>query len=194
MVHRSLVTGFSLGLAALWLEASSFGQPAEQPKESQAGKLAAEAKALAEELKQARETVKRINEKAVREKLELQISRAELRAVAIQQGLEAMKAAASTVKSAMSDTEFQALLKGLQAETFDKDKVRLTSSLKAVRLTCQQLKTLLKAFAFDDGRITAGLHLYPMLTDPENVFTVYEVFTFGSKKDEFRDAIGKLKK
>ena len=49
-------------------------------------------------------------------------------------------------------------------------------------------------FDFDDGRITAGVHLYPMLTDPENMFTVYEVFTFDGKKTAFREAIGKLKK
>jgi hypothetical protein len=194
MVRRCLVVGLWLGLVFPWLGATAPGQLAEKPKESRAAKLATEAKALAEELKEARATVKMITDKAVRETLELQITRAELRALAIKQELDAMSAATPTVKAAMADANFQKLLKALKAESFDKDKVSLISALKGVRLTCEQLKAILKTFAFDDGRITTGVHLYPMLTDPENIFTVYEVFTFDPKKNAFRDAISKIKK
>jgi hypothetical protein len=193
MVRRCLVAGLWVGLVFPWLGAAS-GQPPAKPKESRAAKLAAEAKALAEELKEARETVKKVADKAVREKLELQLARAELRAVAIKQELDAMTAAAPAARAAMADADFQTLLKAIKAESFDKGKVGVASALKGVRLTCEQLKAILKTFDFDDGRITAGAHLYPMLTDPENIFTVYEVFTFDTKRNAFRDAIGKIKK
>jgi hypothetical protein len=189
MVRRLLVVCAWVGLVFPWAGGTASGQPARKPAESPAVKLAAEVKALGEELKEARETVKKVTDRTVREKLELQISRAERRVTAIKEDLDALAA-----NVAMADADFKKLLAAYKAESFDKGKASFISGLKGIRLNCEQLKVLMKGFDFDDSRITAGLHLYPMLTDPENIFVVNEVFSFDSKKKAFQDAIAKLQK
>jgi hypothetical protein len=193
MIRRCLVVSLWVGLVFPWLMATASGQPPEKPKESRAAKLAAEAKALAEELKEANETVKKVADKAVREKLELQIARAELRALNLKKELDEMAAATPPVKVAMPDANFQKLLNAIKAEAFDTGKVAVVSGLKGIHLNCEQLKTIMMTFAFDEKRLDAGVHLYPMLTDPENDFNVVAAFTFESGKVAWRKAIAPLK-
>lgn len=190
MVRRHLIVCIGGSLMISWLATMSSGQTADKPKKSGAAKLADEAKALAKELRDARESVKKVSDKELRDKLELQLARAELRALSLKEKLDAIP----TTRAAISDADFQKLLKVIKAERFDKGKVTTITSLKGIRLTCEQLKTILKTFDFDDGRVTSGVYLYPMLTDPENIFIIDEVFTFDSSRRTFREGIGKLKK
>jgi hypothetical protein len=197
MSNRVSVVGWVV-VSCVWAAGVGLAQtgskPKEPPKPTKAAKLAAEAKALAEELKEARELVKKLPESVTREKLELQIARAELRALGMKQEIDALESPAAAVKAAMDDAEFQKLLKVFKAESFDSGKATVLPTVKGVSLSCEQLKAILKAYDSDDGRVAAATHFYPMLVDPEKVFDLSEVFTFDSGKKAFREAIGKLAK
>jgi outer membrane murein-binding lipoprotein Lpp len=197
MRNRILVAGWVI-VSCVWAagcgQAQTGSKPKETAKPSKATKLAAEAKALTEELKEARELVKRLPESATREKLELQIARAELRALGMKQEIDGLESVAPVAKVAMADAEFQKLLKTFKAESFDSGKAQVLPTVKGVSLNCEQLKAIMKAYDHDEGRVAAAAHFYPMLVDPEKAFDLAEVFTFDSGKKAFREAIGKLSK
>jgi hypothetical protein len=151
------------------------------------GAAEAAAREIAADLREARELTRRVGDRATRERLELLLTRIELRALDLQ------KAAVATgpVKPQPTTPEnFEKVLKAMQGESFDAGKTRLAGELaKTHHFSCEQLKQLLKLFSFDDGRVTAAVALHPRLTDPENFFTVLEVITFESSRQSVRDKL-----
>jgi hypothetical protein len=83
------------------------------------------------------------------------------------------------------------LLKGLKQEPFDQGKLTYIENFAAARpLSCEQAATLLKCFAFDEGRIKAVKLLYPRLIDRQNFNDVLSTFVFDKSKAEARKAVG----
>jgi hypothetical protein len=161
---------------------------AQKPAENKEGELATKAKEMAADLKEARELLKGVADKATRDRLELLITRSELRAVELEKSL----GTATPAKPAtpLSAEDFAKLLKALKAESFDEGKASFVAQFATNgRLSCAQAKEILKAFSFDDDRIKSAVALYPRLTDPENFFQVLEVFAFSSSRDEVRKRI-----
>ena len=151
--------------------------------------VGAAVKEMAADLKEARELIKKVTDKATRDRLELLIMRSELKAVEIEKALGGL-ASTSTNTAAMSAENFAKFLKGVKGEPFDDGKVAFLATFAAKgRLSCDQIRELLKTFSFDDGRGRAAVALYPCLTDPENFFTVLEVFTFDSGRNTVREKL-----
>lgn len=157
--------------------------------------IAAAAKELAVDLKEARELIKKVTDKATRERLELLITRSELKALEFEKAIAgAATVTTTTAPMAISQENFAKLLKGLKAEAFDDGKASFVASFAAQsHLSCAQARELLKAFSFDDGRIKSAVALYPRLTDKENFFTVLDVFSFDASRTEVRQKLN-LKK
>ena len=154
--------------------------------------LAATAKEVAADLKEVRELLKKVTDKATRERIELLVTRSELKAMELERSLAGVAVTAQPM--GISAENFAKLLKGLKAESFDDGKVGFIATFAANgRLTSEQARDLLKTFSFDDGRVKSAVKLYPRLTDPENFFTVLEVFSFDSSRNAVREQL-KLKK
>ena len=153
------------------------------------------AKELAADLKEARELLKKVTDKATRDRLELLITRSELKALEFERGLTAGGGVGTGAPPmAMSAENFAKLLKALKAEAFDDGKVSFIETFAANgRLNAEQARTLLKEFSFDGGRVKSAVVLYPRLTDPENFFLVLDTFSFDTSRNEVREKL-KMKK
>jgi hypothetical protein len=156
--------------------------------------IAAAAKELAADLKEARELIKKVTDKATRDRLELLITRSELKALEFEKSLAGAATATSTAPMAISQENFDKLLKGLKSESFDDGKASFVATFAAQsHLNCAQARELLKAFSFDESRIKSAVVLYPRITDKQNFFTVLDVFTFDVSRKEVREKLS-LKK
>jgi hypothetical protein len=181
------VVALTVGLPAL-----GTGQPAPAAKDtpSPAARARAAARDLASDLREARELVKKVNDRRTRERLELLLSRAELRAGDIQKDLAAL---AAPRRKPLTAEELAQFMKGLNANAFDNQKTPFVEEYAKTRwFTSAQARDVLKAFSFDDGRGKAAVALYPRLTDPENFFVALEAFTFDSGRKAVREKL-KLK-
>jgi hypothetical protein len=151
-------------------------------------KAAATNRQLMEDLRDAQDLLKNIQDRRTRERLEVILTRAELRAGDVQKALAALAAAAKP--AALPEAEFARILSGLKGQSFDKDKVLFIENLGASRYyTSAQVRALLKEFAFDEGRVKAAVALHPQVLDPENFATVLEVFTFDSGRKAVREKL-----
>lgn len=187
MNRPALVSWFCLALLPALAAAQT-----KLPEMPPASSLATTAKEVAADLKEVRELLKKVTDKATLERIELLVTRSELKALELEKTLAAT--AAVPPPTGIAADNFAKLLKGLKAEKFDDGKVSFIATFAANgRLNCEQARELLKTFSFDDGRTTAAVALYPRLTDPENFFTVLDTFTFDSSRTAVREKL-KLKK
>jgi hypothetical protein len=146
------------------------------------------AKDVADDLREAREVLKKIADKKTRERLELLLTRAELRTTDIQKSLAILGSAPR--RAPLSAEAFAKFLKGVRGNAFDNEKASFVEShAKTPYFTSAQVRDILKTFSFDDGRVQAGVALYPRITDPENFFVVYEVFTFDTGRKALREKL-----
>ena len=171
--------------------AASAQQPAVKETPQQA--VAASIKDLAADLKEARELLKKITDRTTRDRLELLITRSELKVLELEKGLAGVPG--TTTPQAISKESFAKLLKALNAESFDDGKAGFIATFAVQgRLTSEQARELLKPFSFDEGRVNSAVLLYPRVTDPENFFTVLDVFSFDSSRAEIRKRLNLNKK
>mgnify|MGYP003913807921 CR=1 FL=1 len=86
----------------------------------------------------------------------------------------------------LSDEAFQAFLTQYRRESFDDGRTRMINVVsKNASLLSAQARVLLKSFAFDDERLKVARNLYKTVADPQNYFTLSDIFTFKSNKDDF---------
>jgi hypothetical protein len=158
-----------------------------KPAPTPAEKIKAAAKELSDHLREAKELLKKVSDKALRDKLELAILRAEAKATEIQKELDGLK---SVGKVAMPDNEFARVMKSLKAESFDDGKVTFVKGLGSTpRFSSAQARAILAEFSFDGGREKAAVMLYPAVVDPENFFLALETFTFDSNRRKVREQL-----
>lgn len=166
--------------------------PTPQVKPDPAAAAAEAARQVAADLKEARDLLRKVTDKPTRERLELLLTRSELRLAELQKNVARLTAPARP--TAASAEDFARVLKGVKAESFDDRKVSFIEDFgKGRHYTSAQVRELLAAFSFDQGRAKAAIALYPRVIDPDNFFTALEVFTFESGRNEVREKL-KLKK
>jgi len=86
----------------------------------------------------------------------------------------------------LSEEAFQAFLSQYRKENFDDGRLRMINVVsKNSSLLSAQARILLKSFSFDDERLKVARNLYKNVADPQNYFTVSDVFIFPSNKDDF---------
>jgi hypothetical protein len=145
---------------------------------------------IVKDLREARAIAARVGDKAARDKLELILGQAELRARTLSEDLARAKPA-PVAPPILSATEVDKLVNGLSKEPFDPGKLTYLENFGATNpLTCQQAARLLKAFTFDEGRIKAAKLLYPKLVDRHNFNEVLDTFVFETNKAAARNAVG----
>lgn len=84
---------------------------------------------------------------------------------------------------------FGVLLAGVQAQSFDSDKVAMIkAAAPALRISCAELGQLLGELDFDSDKVTVALALRGSVMDPGNVGVVMHHFDFDSDKGKVRAA------
>lgn len=147
--------------------------------------------AIVKDLRDARASAGRINDRAIREKIEGLLSRAELRARDLSDALARTRPSQSQAAAPLPAEQFEKLLKGLKNEAFDEGKLTYIENFASrVPLSCAQAAALLSCFAFDVKRIEAIKPIYPNLVDPLNFNDVLAVYKFSSSRAEARRAVG----
>lgn len=91
----------------------------------------------------------------------------------------------------MPPPAFGVLREAIGDESFDDEKLALLRD--AVRYNVffvDQAIQLIELFTFSDGKVEAGVILYPQVIDIENWYRVYGAYTFDSDKEELRRKLG----
>lgn len=193
MIRYLLVMSFFLALPTS-VALAQLGGPGSNAANSNHAAIAAAAKELAADLKEARELIKKVTDKATRDRLELLITRSELKALEFEKSLAGAATITTTAPMAISQENFDKLMKGLKSEAFDDGKTSFVETFASQsHLNCAQAREILKAFSFDEGRIKSAVALYPKITDKQNFFTVLDAFTFDVSRKEVREKLS-LKK
>lgn len=91
---------------------------------------------------------------------------------------------------AISPQDLENILQALAAEDLDDGKLSVVGgAVKTRHFTCAQARQILQTFTFDQSRERAALLLYPRVTDPENFFTILDVFTFEQSRNNVREQL-----
>lgn len=86
----------------------------------------------------------------------------------------------------LSEDAFQTFLVQYRKENFDDGRLRMINVVtKNASLLSAQARILLKSFTFDDERLKVATNLYKNVADPQNYFTLSDIFVFPSNKDDF---------
>lgn len=85
----------------------------------------------------------------------------------------------------LSDDEFSIVYKRMKEATFDDNKMALIDvATLGCYFTCAQCAKLINMFSFSDKQLRALKMMAPRIVDPQNGYTIYQVFKFSSDKDE----------
>lgn len=88
--------------------------------------------------------------------------------------------------------DFAAIHAAVSDAPFEDGKLQILADAAVGRwFTVAQVITLIDAFPFSNGKVTAAASLYPQVVDPENWFQVYGKLTFDSDKQELRRRVGR---
>jgi len=94
--------------------------------------------------------------------------------------------------SLMSPEAFQQFFSLYKKEKFDDGRSRLIKATgKNANFSTEQVRYLLKEFAFDDQRLETAKTLYTKTVDKQNYTLLAETFRFSSSKDDFLNFIAK---
>jgi hypothetical protein len=148
---------------------------------------------IARDLGDARKLATKIGDRAIRERMELILSRAELRARDHSNELARARPPQTEPPApvVLSPADFDKLLSGLKKEAFDGGKLTYVENFASKRpLTCEQTASILKCFAFDKDRVNAVKLLYPVIVDRHNFNDVLNAFAFETGKADARKAVG----
>ena len=85
----------------------------------------------------------------------------------------------------MSDTDFAALKKSIQAEGFSDDQLRVANTAaKNKCLSVAQIKEIMGLFSFSSEQLAFAKTAYDNCTNKSDYYQVMEVFSFSSDKEE----------
>jgi hypothetical protein len=145
----------------------------------------ATAKQVVADLREAQEALKFVDNRPTRERLELLLSRAELRVRDLQELLTGEEE--PDRPEAASTEEFARVLTMIKAKWPDRERLALITDMgRFGHYTSVQVRALLEAFDFDDNKVEAAIMLYPKLTDPESFFQSLEAIDASFKREEVR--------
>jgi hypothetical protein len=85
----------------------------------------------------------------------------------------------------LSDDEFKDIVRVIRAEGFEDKKKAIARQVIAAkgRFLSRQVRDLLRQFAFEDTRLELAMFAYDYTLDPENYYSVHEVFSFSDNKE-----------
>jgi hypothetical protein len=104
-------------------------------------------------------------------------------------------AAVDSCKTVVDSTEFVKFKNNISLQDFDDAKITIISnSLETKCFSCEQIKTLLELFSFEEDKISIAKKAYGHVFDPHKFEVIYTVFEFDSSKNEIKQHIDGLLK
>ncbi|MFT6716471.1 MAG: hypothetical protein ACJA0Q_001112 [Saprospiraceae bacterium] len=98
-------------------------------------------------------------------------------------------------KTVLDSTGFANFIANIAQQDFDDAKITIISnSLETKCFSCDQIKTLLELFSFEEDKISIVKKAYGRVFDPRNFDVIYTVFEFDSSKNEIKQHIDGLLK
>lgn len=86
---------------------------------------------------------------------------------------------------AMDANAFTQLMQQIDQASFSSDKQLIVSSLpSSSKITCAQAKQIIAEFSFSDDKLQALQNIVDNISDLENYYTMYDVFSFSSDKEK----------
>lgn len=84
-----------------------------------------------------------------------------------------------------SATDLMNLKQAISKQNFSSDKMKVAKqAIPGLNLSAMQIKDIAMMFTFDSDRLELLKYAYGYCIDPQNYYTVYEVLTYSSSKDE----------
>ncbi len=91
----------------------------------------------------------------------------------------------------MAASEFERIREAIKKQSFDDGKFDLLRALLPDRpLSSVQLAELLRLFTFDTKRLEAAKTGWNSVSDRQNFYLVFDVFTFSTSVKELKDYVG----
>ena len=88
----------------------------------------------------------------------------------------------------MDNRSFDMLLQALRRENFEKTRLDIAKqSIDRNAFTSEQVKLMVKSFAFDSNKVELAKYAYDHTVDKNNYFVIYEALDFSSSKRELGD-------
>lgn len=90
----------------------------------------------------------------------------------------------------MSDPDFSGAMQSINSKSFESDKLTIAKQILGSNcMTCNQIKTIMLAFSFEDSRLDFAKYAYGYVYDPGNFYKLNDAFTFSSSIDELNEYI-----
>jgi len=104
-------------------------------------------------------------------------------------------AAIDSCKTVVDSTDFAKFKTNINEQDFDDEKITIISNaLETKCFSCEQIKTLLELFSFEEDKISIAKKVYGHVFDPHKFEVIYTVFEFDSSKNEIKQHIDGLLK
>lgn len=92
----------------------------------------------------------------------------------------------------MEHGRFQQVISAMQAESFSDGMNRILADASyGAFFSVAQVKQVMSLYSFDDDKVDAAVSMYPQVCDVDGWFTVYQVLTFDSSRDDLRARTGR---
>jgi len=90
----------------------------------------------------------------------------------------------------MSNTDLNAAKNSLNSSSFDDTKASTFKQIVSSKcIIASQVKELLQVFSFEETKLEMAKYAYSYVADPSNYYTINDIFTFDSSKEELSDYV-----
>lgn len=90
----------------------------------------------------------------------------------------------------MSETDFRAAKNSISSGSFEDTKISTFKQVVSSKcVNTKQVKEMLQLFTFEESKLEMAKYAYGYVADPSNYYTINDIFTFDSSKDELSNYV-----
>jgi hypothetical protein len=90
----------------------------------------------------------------------------------------------------MSESDFRSAKSSISSSSFDDTKEKTFKQVVSSKcVNTAQVKEMLQLFSFEDTKLDMAKYAYNYVVDPSNYYTINDIFTFDSNKDELSNYV-----
>jgi len=90
----------------------------------------------------------------------------------------------------MSETDFRSAKSSISSSNFDDTRANTFKQIVSSKcVNTKQVKEMLQVFSFDETKLEMAKYAYTYVADPSNYYTVNDIFSFSSSKDELSEYV-----
>lgn len=90
----------------------------------------------------------------------------------------------------MNETDFRAAKNSISSGSFEDTKISTFKQVVSSKcVNTKQVKEMLQLFTFEESKLEMAKYAYTYVADPSNYYTINDIFTFDSSKDELSNYV-----